>query len=134
MNATVGEGNPGPGYKMHPRHTLRIEPAAKRVRAVLNGETVADTTRALVMWEADYPPCYYIPRADVRNDLIADSTTDTYCPFKGAASYWTFEVDGKIARDAAWSYETPFDEVAEIKGYLAFYPDRVDELTVEDAD
>jgi uncharacterized protein (DUF427 family) len=132
MSTTTTKSNSGPGYKIHPKHRLRNEATAQRVRAVFNGETIADTTRALVLWEADYPACYYIPREDVRDDLITGSETDTYCPFKGTASYWTFEVDGKVAEDAAWSYETPFDEVMELKGRLAFYTDRVDELVVDD--
>lgn len=133
MSTTAATENSGPGYAKHPEHTITIKPTTQRVRAVLNGETIADTTRALVMQEGTYAPCYYVPRADVRENLITPTATDSYCPFKGIASYWTFSVEEKVAVDAAWSYQNPYDEVMEIKGHLAFYPDRVDELAIDGA-
>lgn len=88
------------------------------------GELVADSTHALTMREADYPPVHYLPRADVRMDLLARADHGTTCPFKGAASYWSVAVGGDGAENAVWSYENPYREVAAIKDRLAFYPDK----------
>jgi len=131
MSSTQAASNSGPGYAKHPEHKLNLVPCEGRVHVVSNGETVADTTQALVMQEGDYAPRYYIPRADVRGDLVTSTDTETYCPFKGRASYWSFTVDGTIAEDAAWSYEDPYDEMLGITGYFSFYEERVDALTVE---
>lgn len=132
MSDTSTASNSGPGYAKHPGHTIRLEPCPQRVRAVLNGETIADTTRALAMLEGDYEPRYYVPRDDVRSDLVSATETDTYCPFKGTASYWTFTTGDRVSEDAAWSYETPYDEMMAIKGYFCFYDDRVDDLIIDD--
>ncbi|MCQ8242091.1 DUF427 domain-containing protein [Rhizosaccharibacter radicis] len=105
-------------------HPIRIEPAPGTVRVLLGGATVADSSRALILRESTYPPVFYVPRADVSLDRLAPSGTRTHCPYKGDASY--FAHDG---RDVAWSYETPFAPVAAIAGHVAFYPDRVDDIS-----
>ena len=132
MSVTPTADNSGPGYAKHPEHTLNLEPFSGGVRVVANGKTIADTTQALVMREGDYAPRYYIPPADVRSDLVTPSATETYCPFKGKASYWTFTVGGRANEDVAWSYETPYDEMLAIKEYFSFYEDRVDEMIIGD--
>lgn len=115
-----------PGFAAHPDHRIKIAPAAARVRVRFAGATVADSDRALEMREADYPPVYYLPRADVRVDLLRPTDHATTCPFKGAASYWSIHVGETRAENAVWSYETPYREVARIAGHLAFYPDRTE--------
>lgn len=105
-------------------HPITIEPAGVRVQVRLNGAVVADTHSALTLRESDYPAVYYIPRADVDAALLERSATESYCPYKGDASY--YNVAG--AKDVIWSYEHPYDAVAQIRGYLAFYPDRVDAI------
>jgi len=111
-----------------PDHPITVQPSPRRVRVLFNGKVVADTSRALALAEASYPPVMYIPRADA--DMTAFKPTDhqTHCPYKGDASYFTLEVDGKSALNAVWSYEQPFSAVAAIKEHLAFYPDRVDAI------
>jgi len=118
-------GNPAPGFKSRPEHRIDVSPAGKRVRALFNGEVLAETQSALAMREGDYPVVYYFPRKDVRMERLERSTHLTHCPFKGDASY--FSLKGG-PRDAVWSYEQPFDEMAAIGEYLAFYPDRVEIL------
>ncbi|MFQ5776187.1 MAG: DUF427 domain-containing protein [Kiloniellaceae bacterium] len=106
---------------------ITIEPCAKRVRAVFNGQTVAESEHALVMHEAGYPPRAYFPQADVRMDLLRRTAHTTHCPYKGDAAYWTLAVDGETLENAAWAYLEPLPGVAEIAGRLSF----IDAVRVE---
>jgi len=114
-----------------PDHPITIAPHPNRVRIVFNGQTIADTTRALVLSEANYKPVFYIPREDVRSGLLERTAKSTHCPYKGDASYFTIHVDDRASEDAIWSYETPFPAMNEIAGHMAFYPNRVDEIRDE---
>ncbi len=107
-------------------YRIDLEPSPKRVRVVFGGETVADSTRAVVMIEPRHQPVHYFPRDDVRMDLMERTGHRSHCPFKGDASYWTLEVGDRVAEDAVWSYEEPFEAISAIKDYLAFYRDRMD--------
>lgn len=109
-----------------PDHPILVRPHGGRVCVSLGGETVADSRDAQVLYECGYPPVYYLPREDVRMDRLTATDHRTHCPHKGDASYWTVQAGGERAENAAWSYEDPFDDVAAIAGYLAFYPDKVD--------
>jgi uncharacterized protein (DUF427 family) len=109
-----------------PDHPTAIEPNPKRVRVAFNGRVVADTRRALTLREAGYRPVQYIPRADIDMTLFERTTHASHCPYKGDASYFTLEVDGRVSENAAWSYEAPYPAVAGIKEHLAFYPRRVE--------
>jgi uncharacterized protein (DUF427 family) len=112
-----------------PDHPITITPHAGRVQVTLGGETIVDTTRALRLQEASYKPVFYIPREDARMDLLTRTTHGTHCPYKGDASYYSIAAGGKRAENAVWSYETPFPAMEEIRGYLAFYPDRVESIS-----
>lgn len=114
--------NPAPGFKKHPEHRIAVSPADERVQVIFDGEVIADTREALVMKEGDYPLVYYFPRNDVKMERLQRSTHSTHCPFKGDACYFSLK-DGP--KDAVWSYEQPFDEMAAIRERLAFYPDKV---------
>ena len=109
-----------------PDHPITITPSDKRVRVTFGGQVVADTTKALSLKEASYPAVLYIPRADAQMDLLKKTDNATHCPYKGDASYFSIQTGGKTAENAVWSYEQPFPAMAEIKDYLAFYPNRVD--------
>ena len=111
-----------------PDHPITITPNRKRVRVSFAGKIIADSTRALTLKEASYAPVQYIPRADADMSLLAPTTHTTHCPYKGDASYFSIEGDGRTAENAVWSYETPYPAMAEIKQYLAFYPNRVDKI------
>ena len=117
--------NPAPGFKKHPEHQIAVSPAGSRMQVIFKGEVIADTREALAMKEGSYPVVYYIPRKDVKMERLEGSSHSTHCPFKGDASYFSLK-DGP--KDAVWSYERPFDEMAAISGYLAFYPDKVDAI------
>ncbi len=111
-----------------PDHPIAIVPNPRRLRVTFAGVVVAETTRALTLTEAAYPPVHYIPRADARMDLMQPTPRTTHCPYKGDASYLTIEAGGRRAENAVWSYVSPFPAMAAIAGHLAFYPDRVDAI------
>jgi uncharacterized protein (DUF427 family) len=111
-----------------PDHPITVQPNPRRVRVVFNGKVVADTSRALSLEEANYPAVLYVPREDADMSAFVPTQHQTHCPYKGDASYFTLEANGKTAENAVWSYETPFPAVATIADHLAFYPDRVDRI------
>lgn len=108
-----------------PDHPIEISPFGGRVRVLFESHMLADSSHALRLEEASYPPVFYIPRSDVHMEMLAHSGRLTHCPYKGDASYFSIEGGGAHVRDAAWSYEHPYPAVAGIAGYLAFYPDKV---------
>jgi uncharacterized protein (DUF427 family) len=111
-----------------PDHPITIANNKKRVRVSFAGKTIADTTRALALKEADYPAVNYIPRDDVDMAALTRTTHASHCPYKGDASYFTVSVNGRSAENAVWTYERPFPAMAQIKDYVAFYPNRVDKI------
>ncbi len=102
---------------------MTLEPSGKRLRAVFNGETVAESEAALVLAETGYPPRIYFPRDSVRMDLLTPSAHTSRCPWKGDAAYWTLTAGGKTLENAAWAYSEPLAELAAIKDYVSFYED-----------
>jgi uncharacterized protein (DUF427 family) len=118
--------NSGPGYKRNAEHRITTQTADTRVQVRANGELIADSRNAIELKEGTHPAVYYIPREDVRMDKLVRTSHETYCPFKGTASYYSFR---NGAENAVWSYEQPYDEVLMIKGRLAFYPNKVDSIT-----
>lgn len=109
-------------------HPITIEPAGSHVVVRAGGRVVADTTNALLLREASYPPVLYIPRTDIDMTLFERTAHTTRCPYKGDASYYSVRDGGPRSVNAAWSYESPFEQVASIESHLAFYPDRVDAI------
>jgi len=109
-------------------HPISIERNPAHVVVSVAGRLIADTDNALTLRESDYPAVQYIPREDV--DLAQLERTDdvTYCPYKGDCSYYSVPAGGKKSVNAVWTYENPFPAVAQIKGHVAFYPERVDEI------
>ena len=111
----------------------RVEPVAERIRVIFNGETIVDTTRALRVLETSHPPAYYVPPGDVRMDLLAQVPNyQTYCEYKGAASYWTLRVGDRTSNNVGWSYAEPQPGYEALKDHLAFYASRVDACYVGD--
>ena len=107
-------------------HPITIDATPERVVVTVAGRVVADSTKALTLREAAYPPVQYIPRGDVDMNLLQRTEHATYCPYKGDCSYFSIAATGERGTNSVWSYEAPFDSVAAIKDHLAFYPDRVD--------
>jgi uncharacterized protein (DUF427 family) len=132
MNDASGAKPRQSGYAKHPGYDVHFEPCPKRVRCIFAGETIADSTRVMRMHETKHLPVYYFPAGDVDMERLQPTAHQTFCPFKGEASYWSVQAGDRVAENAVWSYRTPFDEAAEIKDYLAFYWDRMDSWWEED--
>ncbi len=114
-------------------HPITIRPTGTRVTVRVGGTVVAESDSALSLAEANYPVVQYIPLADVDQSLLERTTTQTYCPYKGDASYFTVNApDGSTETDLIWTYEHPYPSVAEIAGHVAFYANRA-EVTVSPA-
>jgi uncharacterized protein (DUF427 family) len=109
-------------------HPITIAANPRRVVVTLGGKVIADTTEALTLQEAAYPAVQYIPRKDVDMALLERTDHSTYCPYKGDASYFSIPHGGERSVNAIWTYEEPYDAMAQIKDHLAFYPDRVDSI------
>ena len=107
---------------------ITITPVDLHVVVRVGGETVADSHRAVALEEKGLPTRYYLPREDVRTDLLRRTDRATTCPWKGQASYWSLDVAGTIHDNVVWSYETPIPGAEPIAGLFSFYNDRV-ELT-----
>ena len=116
-----------------PDHPITIEPNSSRITVSIGGRVLADTHEALTLREASYPAVYYIPRKDVDMSLLERTDHSTYCPYKGECSYYSIPLGGERSANAVWTYEDTYPAVAEIKGHLAFYPDRVDAFEVHAA-
>lgn len=112
-----------------PDHPISIVANPSRVKVVVGGRVIVDTRAALTLREASYPAVEYIPRRDVDMGALVRTEHRTYCPYKGYASYFSIPAGGDRSVNAVWTYETPFEATAQIKDYLAFYSDRVDEIS-----
>jgi len=114
---------------VHPRSPeVRVDalPSTRHVRVSIDGEVVADSVRPTILYETGLPPRYYLPKSDVRMDLLTSTDTETACPYKGWASYWNVTVGGTTHDDIVWGYRTPLPESAAIAGLVCFYNEQVD--------
>jgi uncharacterized protein (DUF427 family) len=124
---------PGPGQESvwdYPRPPA-VEACDHHVTVTISGITLADSQRPIRVLETSQPPAYYVPPADVRTDLLAPAADRTFCEWKGTASYWSVEIDGRTVENVAWSYPDPTERFAGIRDHFAFYPQRVDRCTVD---
>ncbi len=108
----------------------RLEPVRERLRVEFGGETVADSCEGLRILETSHPPTYYFPPRDVQEQFLVPASGRSFCEFKGIARYWSLEVNSRVASQAAWAYADPSPAYSDLKGYLAFYPSRVDSCWV----
>jgi uncharacterized protein (DUF427 family) len=116
-----------PALQPTPAHPITVEPTDKHVTVRVNGDVVAETDEALTLQESTYPAVQYIPLRDVVQDRLKPSDTQTYCPYKGDASYYHVVTEaGDTVDDAIWTYQQPYPAVAQIAGHLAFYPNKAD--------
>jgi uncharacterized protein (DUF427 family) len=114
-----------------PRKRIDIVASTRPVRVVLGGETVAESSDALFLFETDLPTRYYLPAGDVRTDRLTATDTRTRCPYKGEAVYWSAAVGGETFEDVVWSYPDPVAEAGRIKDRLCFYDENVDAVFVD---
>ena len=118
----------------HPRNPYaRCDaiPSSRRVQVVVDGEVVADSSRAAFLFETGLMTRHYLPVEDVRPGILRDSTLTTYCPYKGTARYHSVELNGRLHEDIVWTYPDPNGEVAKIRGLLAFYNEKVEAVLVD---
>ena len=109
-----------------PDHPITVTPSDTTVTVRFGDRVIARTDRALVMQEASYPAVHYLPLEDVDADVLRPSGHETYCPFKGDASYYSLDDGDAVVENAVWSYVAPYDAVAEIAHHVAFYPRHVE--------
>ncbi|WP_101951328.1 DUF427 domain-containing protein [Mycobacterium sp. 3519A] len=116
-----------PGLQPTASHPITVEPTGKHVTVRVNGELVAETDEALTLQESTYPAVQYIPLRDVVAERLKPSDTETYCPYKGDASYYHVVTEaGDTIEDAIWTYREPYPAVGQIASHVAFYPNKAD--------
>lgn len=108
-----------------PDHPITVEKNPDRVVVKVGDQVIADTREALSLQEASYAAVQYIPRKDVDLTQLERTSHETYCPYKGDASYYSVLPAGADGVNAVWTYEQPYDAVADIREHVAFYPDKV---------
>ncbi len=111
---------------MNPGHTVTITPADLHVVVEVDGHRIAETEHPVLLDETGMPTRYYLPREDIRMDLLRPTSFSTECPFKGQASYWTLQLGDAVHDGIVWSYENPVAGAEGIAGLLCFYNHRVD--------
>lgn len=114
---------------VHPRdpHTrVDILASSRHIEVRIDGETVADSYQPRVLYETGLPPRWYVPLTDVRMDLLRPSDTQTHCPYKGTASYWSVAVGDTLHEDVVWTYPAPLPESQKVAGLACFYDEKVD--------
>ena len=114
---------------VHPRdpyHRVDAVPSSRHIRVEVDGVTVADTRRPVLLFETGLPVRYYIPQEDIRMDLLEPSRAVTRCPYKGASNYWSVTAGERTRRNIVWGYLDPVPEIPKIKGLLSFFNEKVD--------
>lgn len=114
-----------------PYKRIDVLRSSRHVKVVLGGETIADTHRPSLLFETHLPVRYYIPRMDVRMDLLTPSATRTRCPYKGVAGYWSARIGDQAFQDCVWSYEVPIPECPKVEQLMCFFNERVDAIYVD---
>ena len=117
---------PGPGQESvcdYPRPP-KLDLSSRHVRVLLAGQTIADTSNAFRVLETSHPPTWYIPRQDIQSEYLRPTAKGSHCEWKGQASYWSVQANGRLEENAAWSYEHPSPAFTAIEGHVAFYPSR----------
>jgi uncharacterized protein (DUF427 family) len=114
-----------------PYKRVDVTPSTRHVRVVIDGHTVAETRRPRLLFETNHPVRYYIPQEDVRMDMLAPSATNSRCPYKGLASYWSVKIAGEQFADLVWGYMDPIPECPKIRGLLCFFHERGCDIYVD---
>ncbi len=132
MDAWYEEEQQVYAHARDPYKRVDILPSSRHVRVVLDGVTIADTHRPLLLLETGLPIRYYIPEQDIRMEYLDPAETTSHCPYKGMATYWSVRLGEKVFKDIVWSYHEPLPESTPIAHYLCFYNERVDAIYVDD--
>jgi uncharacterized protein (DUF427 family) len=121
MDAFYEEDERIVGHAADSHHRIDIRQATRRLVVRCGDRVIADTTRPLVLYESGFAPRWYVPRPDVDESALTPAEGQTFCPYKGLASYY----DIQDARRAAWYYQDAWAEVRRISGLISFEPDKV---------
>jgi uncharacterized protein (DUF427 family) len=116
---------------VHPRDPysrVDVLHSSRRVRVELGGQLLAESTRPRLLFESGLPTRYYLPKQDVRMELLEPTATTTRCPYKGVAVYWSLRLGDQLVPDIVWSYPHPIPECSKIENLLCFFNERVDIL------
>ena len=114
------------GHPKDPYSRIDVCRTTRHVRVLLDGEVLADSRRARVLYEAALPPRWYLPAADVDVDRLVPSGHMTRCAYKGAASYWHVRVGGELVEDLVWSYPDPEHDALLVRDMYCFFSEKVD--------
>jgi uncharacterized protein (DUF427 family) len=126
MDEWLEEDEPVYTHPRDPYHRVDILASSRHVRVEVDGVTVADSARPVILFETGLPPRYYLPLTDIRTDLLTPSGTVTHCPYKGTATYWSVDSGHGAHADLVWAYRTPLPESTKIAGLACFYDEKVD--------
>jgi uncharacterized protein (DUF427 family) len=113
----------------HPRDPytrIDILPSSRHVRIEVDGVTVAESSNPTLLFETGLPVRYYLPKTHVRLDLLTHTDSESHCPYKGQAEYWSVRTGDAVHENIAWSYPTPLPESLGVAGHIAFYDEKVD--------
>jgi len=126
MSEWLEEDEPVYTHPRDPHTRVDILASSRHVRVEIDGVTVADSRSPRILFETGLPPRYYLPLSDIRTDLLRPSDSETHCPYKGTAGYWSVDTGSGLHQDVAWIYRTPLPESQKIAGLAAFYDEKVD--------
>ena len=126
MTEWLEEDEPVYTHARDPYTRVDILASSRHIRIVVDGITVAESNRPVILFETGLPPRYYLPLSDVRMDVLRPSQTETHCPYKGMAKYWSVDTGVKLHKDLAWIYRAPLPESQKIAGRVSFYNEKVD--------
>ncbi len=119
------EDEPNVAHPRDPFHRIDVLPSSRQVSLELDGQLLARSSRPALLFETMLPTRYYLPREDIRAELIPSSTR-TYCAYKGQASYWSVSIGDQLVADIAWTYENPLHDAERVRGLVAFFDERTD--------
>jgi len=126
MDEWLEEDEPVYTHPRDPHKRVDILASSRHIRVEVDGVPVADSSRPHILFETGLPPRYYLPLSDIRTDLLRPSGTQTHCPYKGTASYWSVQAGQDLHQDLVWMYRTPLPESQKIAGLACFYNEKVD--------
>jgi uncharacterized protein (DUF427 family) len=126
MDEWLEEDEPVYTHPRDPYTRVDILASSRHVRVEVDGVTVAESVRPRILFETGLPPRYYLPLPDVRTELLRPSATQTHCPYKGTAAYWSVDTGHRVHEDIVWIYRTPLPESQKIAGLACFYNEKVD--------
>jgi uncharacterized protein (DUF427 family) len=126
MGEWLEEDEPVYKHARSPYTRVDILASSRHVRVEVDGVTVADSHSPRMLFETGLPARYYLPLGDIRMDLLRPSTSQTVCPYKGTASYWSLDTGKGLHEDVVWTYRAPLPESQKIAGLGCFYNEKVD--------